>query len=321
MSSVPSRPRPTLGDDERAALLVRRVAAFFSSVLISPGAGQLAMGRRWRALAWFVVAGLTVLPGPLFSIWAFWANLPLRVLAGADALALSRPERGLPRWGAVLGLWALLMAGTFGLKIGAGQVYMAVVADNAALAPAIETGEQALAYRLDRSAPQGALLIVVDPKDDTKLRWGRVIATAGQRVEVRQGHPWVDGKALGWQAQSGACSFVPPTPPPKDVRFRNTAATPQKPTAPAPRPCHAAQETLAGLSYRVLAAEPSAAGVTLAPRVVPAGQVFVLGDNRAVGAALVGMVPLQRVVGRLRTIWWSANAQGLRWDRIGRQLR
>lgn len=53
--------------------------------------------------------------------------------------------------------------------------------------------------------------------------------------------------------------------------------------------------------------------------IVPAGQVFLLGDNRnrSEGSRLFGPVPLRDVVGRLRQVWFSAADGKVRWDRMG----
>jgi signal peptidase I len=52
---------------------------------------------------------------------------------------------------------------------------------------------------------------------------------------------------------------------------------------------------------------------------VPAGEVFVLGDNRgnSVDSRSFGTVPMEDVIGRVRQVWFSSGGTGIRWARIG----
>ncbi len=65
-------------------------------------------------------------------------------------------------------------------------------------------------------------------------------------------------------------------------------------------------------------------GFTEATITVPAGQVFVLGDNRTVSkdSREFGTVPLQDVVGKARQVWFSKAREGgaIRWERLGKVL-
>jgi hypothetical protein len=73
-----------------------------------------------------------------------------------------------------------------------------------------------------------------------------------------------------------------------------------------------------------LGAAPSSAPAAASSFVVPDGQVFVLGDNRAVGvdSRRFGTVPLADIQAVARQIWFSSHrGEGVRWGRIGTLLR
>jgi signal peptidase I len=55
---------------------------------------------------------------------------------------------------------------------------------------------------------------------------------------------------------------------------------------------------------------------------VPPGQVFMMGDNRTDSndSRFFGTVPLQDVVGKARQVWFSAQGNSVRWERIGKLL-
>lgn len=53
---------------------------------------------------------------------------------------------------------------------------------------------------------------------------------------------------------------------------------------------------------------------------VPAGEVFMMGDNRAASkdSRDFGTVPLQDVVGKARQVWFSSENGEVRWERLGK---
>lgn len=77
------------------------------------------------------------------------------------------------------------------------------------------------------------------------------------------------------------------------------------------------KETLDGRTYDIGTA--SVLGTRdMERKVVPPGNLFVLGDNRdnSSDSRVWGPVPLENVKGIVRFIWWSSDPSGLRWDRI-----
>jgi signal peptidase I len=53
---------------------------------------------------------------------------------------------------------------------------------------------------------------------------------------------------------------------------------------------------------------------------VPAGEVYVMGDNRTASkdSRNFGTVPLQDVVGKARQLWFSSDKGTIRWERLGK---
>jgi signal peptidase I len=85
----------------------------------------------------------------------------------------------------------------------------------------------------------------------------------------------------------------------------------------------ASREQGAHGSYTVLWPEAARALPPTTTYLVPAGSVFVLGDQRAhaVDSRAFGPVPLANVKGIARQIWFSHGAdEGVRWSRIGHLL-
>jgi hypothetical protein len=314
-----------LTDDERAALLVRRVAGAFSCLLIGPGAGQLAMGHKLRAAIWFLLAVITVIPGPLISIWLFYANFPLRVFAGIDVLLIKPPGftssaqsplAGLPRWMAVIGLWCGLMAATFGLKMGAPTLYMGVLAVDARMSPAAYPQELVFVNRL--ATPNVGDVVAYESTEKKRtIRLARVVAKAGQRAAVKNGRLVLADKPQPRKPITDIpCAF-------EDVVAGKKADDPVKLVNVQ---CVGFIETLGKRRFWV--SEPKAdktAASDAISRVVATGHALLRHDNRAAGGGIAeggGFVTVKnsQILGVARAIWKSAGKGGLRWGRLGASL-
>jgi signal peptidase I len=160
---------------------------------------------------------------------------------------------------------------------------------------------------------RGDVVVFRHPRDDTDLI-KRVIALPGDRVEVRNGALILNGKAVTRDR-------------PRRYALPMSANTPCKTAPPAPPQVAAVadrsycmlmsyRETLpGGPSYSVLDQVDGGIADDFSPETVPAGHVFLMGDNRddsldsrfPVSAGGIGMVPVENLIGRAMRTFWSTD--------------
>ena len=135
-----------------------------------------------------------------------------------------------------------------------------------------------------RDPAPGDVIVFVNPRNTSLDFIKRVIAVAGQSVEIRDRQVYVDGKL---------------SPPPSPLSERSPCL-PTEPPISWPRK------------------GPEGSG----PYVVPDGFVFVMGDNRgsSYDSRAWGPVPVENIKGRALIIYWSWDGpdRWVRWERIGR---
>lgn len=138
---------------------------------------------------------------------------------------------------------------------------------------------------------RGDIAIFVYPNNRTHYYIKRIIGLPGDHVKVSGHGVTLNGKALAVSEEKTAGGVL--------VTEALNGKT------------WAAQWTDSGKN-------PPEADETVAP-----GQVFVMGDNRdeSVDSRFFGTVPLQDVVGKARQVWFSKDAGGVRWGRLGLVLK
>lgn len=160
-----------------------------------------------------------------------------------------------------------------------------------------------------RPAQAGEVVVFMDPRNpggDDLVK--RVVAVAGDLVEVRDNVPWVNGRAVARQPVSGACSYL-------------SRDSMHGPTTPAP--CQAFRETIGESTYTVFQ-DPRTPPSRMAPSRVPAGHIFVMGDCRdnSSDSRVWGTVPHSHIKGKVVGIFWSWEpGEGPRWERWFSALR
>jgi len=142
-----------------------------------------------------------------------------------------------------------------------------------------------------REPRPGDVVVFIFPREHDKDFIKRVIAVGGQTVEVRRKQVYIDGKP--WDDPHS--------------RFVRGDPIPNAPADRSARPCGSVRQ-----------GDP---GEDCAPFRVPAGHVFVMGDNRdeSFDSRFWGPVPIQDIKGLAMVIYWSWGGQRwVRWDRLGR---
>jgi len=173
--------------------------------------------------------------------------------------------------------------------------------------------------RVEESLPKrGDVVVFRHPGENADLI-KRVIGLPGDTVELRGGELILNGRSLPRQelppyqlpiSANTPCRVVPTaTPFIASVRGQSYCVLP------------AYRETLpGGPSYTVLDQVATAAD-DFGPAKVPAGHVFLMGDNRddsldsrfplAVGG--IGMVPVENLIGRAAFTFWSTDGSASYW--------
>ncbi len=135
-----------------------------------------------------------------------------------------------------------------------------------------------------RAPAPGDVIVFVNPRNPSLDFIKRVIAVAGQTIEIRDRQVYVDG-------------VVSPSPSPLSERS----------------PCLATEPPFSW---------PRRGPESCGPYVVPDGFVFVMGDNRgsSYDSRAWGPVPVENIKGRALIIYWSWDGpdRWVRWERIAR---
>lgn len=285
--------------------------------LVLPGLGQWHNGQIERAVWWFLAFALLCVPGvAVVALWlppawtapalAIGLLLTLGVWIGSIVDAWRTARRGPPP------LPGLAPAGTPVWRMAGVTLLLILLCDvvalpllmlavrgyavepfripSASMAPTLWPGDLVFADKryahrfFGAPVQRGDVAVFAYPNDRTLLYVKRVVALPGDRVQMRGTEVLVNGVA----------SPVPQAPQPPEAEI---AAAVRPPVGQG-----AAQVRDAALDL-----------------VVPAGHVFVLGDRRSasVDSRDFGPVPMQDVVGRVRQVWFSWGAQGVRWERLG----
>jgi signal peptidase I len=318
--------------------------------LVLPGLGQGVAGRPLRAAVW-AIAILVLTALLVVSVWAGPLMLVARFVGAVDAYRCVRTQT---RYAYVAaGIAAVVGIGTIAFMQSALQAYKI---PSSSMVPTLMIGDHALVDELTprwRPIERGEIVVFPYPCGNDRMYVKRVIARAGDTIEVRCGVVYVSGKALPSQLAAKKATYHDVDEQTREsftrtmARYRETldgrsydtfydrdrSAGINAPERDFPRldlpiaascrrsdfydtpPGQRAQPVGKIVSTSAPASDRCAPQVHL---VVPTGALFVMGDNRnnANDSRYWGLVDESTVVGRVIGIWLSDGPDG-GWGRFG----
>ncbi len=263
---------------------------------LAPTAASLTVA---AILSWVVVprASLILIIAVLLGSMVLGANAAWRAALRAPRPFIPTPlNRG---WVYVAGA-ALLTLGNASFHKLVFQPFFvqAFTIPGRSMEPSLLAGDYVWVLKARHAKPTLDALVVFESVDDVGvLLIKRIVALPGDTIAIQSGVVFRNGKSLGERHQitAGASATV------------DTAET----------------RELAALRHRL---NPTASVPwTLnnwGPIVVPASEMFVLGDNLddSYDSRYYGPVPIDRIRGRPRLVYFSKDSSGIRWKRLGQSL-
>ncbi len=317
-----------------------RIERYIGAILATfcfPGFGQGLVGRRAWMIA-LVVVDAAAFALALWSVWFLPIGLLVRLGAAIDAAhSLRQPHAS---WNRTLPAIAVV-AGAISIGCVKHET-AAFMVPTSSMYPTIEIGDRVLIDKLSfalREPRRGELIAFYHPCEPARVYIKRVVALAGDTVEVRCNVLFINGTAVSDTAIDGACRYddsdgVGKTNSRACSRYHQTLDgidfdtfhDPGRPVRSAAPDTHDFPELdgvrrppscalqmngepmrATGQSTGTLVETPPT--TACAPRfhyVVPDASLFTMGDNRANSndSRHWGAVPMQNLIGRVIGNWW-----------------
>jgi signal peptidase I len=211
----------------------------------------------------------------------------------------------LPGWGKTVLVWlALIAVGRLEVFAIRTSLIEAFKIPAGSMSPTLLNGDHILVSKRPLRPQRGQVIVFQYPKDPDKDFVKRIVAVAGDTIEVREGVIWLNGKAVERRHLDGKCAYEDRAEDDADWKEWD---------------CDAWEESLDGVSYSIVFDPSGGPNRSFPPFTVPANSVYVMGDNRdnSHDSRFWGAVPNENIRGRALSIWWSSGASGTRWKRLG----
>ena len=318
--------------------IVRVLAALFLGGI---GVGLAFVGRPWRGATWCAALFATVIATGVITPWFIYVVGVVLLASLVDtvwqaARADATLQFGLAPW--------LCLAGTVAVAFGVRAVVVeAYRLPSSSMEPTIVIGDHVFVDKLSkhfRSPERGDVAVFVSPCDPRRDWIKRIVGLPGDTIEVRCHVLYVNGTAVPDELVAGTCSYddrIEGSPwearscsryretlgdhtyevfhdaerPDHDHHGDHVADARDFPRDGHPPPSCAAEPdgvAMPDVALGTLVAGSPASDDPCAPHlryVVPADEVFVLGDNRANSndSRVFGGVPISAIKGRATGIW------------------
>ena len=295
--------------------IARRIGAIVLAFLSYPlsGASFYVLGRPQLVARWLAAAVLAYVFF-VVGVRTFHPRLCLVALAAISAVQLASiattafAARGpLPAaFRALLVAIAVIVVAKVSNRAVGRWLVEAFDTPSGSMVPTLLVGDRLFVSKGRVDVSRGDVIVFEFPQDRRTDYIKRVVAIGGDRIEIKDGVPSINGVPLAHEPLDTPCSFKD-----DDPRFAQDSG-----------PCKFVRETIDGRMYTIMFTPDRSAGDTPST-VVPPGEVFVLGDNRdnSYDSRKWGFVPVDHIKGKASITWWSKDHQGaVRWSRVGRVI-
>ena len=172
--------------------------------------------------------------------------------------------------------------------------------------PTLLVGDHIFVSKTGYTPRRGDVVVFVYPQDETKDFIKRIVALGGDTIAVQDIQIRLNGKPVPRKRLPGTCAYED---------------TDEESGQVEQRPCEAYEERLDDNRYAVIQ-DPNGFPHQTPPTRIPAGHVFVMGDNRdnSHDSRFWGTVPVDNIKGKASVIWWSSGPRGTRGDRFWKEI-